>query len=55
MKLVKIPKGNIAVQLFTDEIKILPMGLIEGRTLARIWPFNRYTSRLLNMPSTSDN
>ena len=33
---LQIPKGNIGVQLFTDEIKIIPMGLIEGRTLARV-------------------
>jgi hypothetical protein len=54
VKLVKIPKGSIAINLLTPdnhhEIKILPMGLIEGRTLARIWPLKRYTSRLLNMP-----
>ncbi|CAM4752026.1 unnamed protein product [Rotaria magnacalcarata] len=39
IKFVQIPKGSIAIELLTNdnhqEIKILPIGLIEGRTLAR--------------------
>lgn len=58
VKFVRIPKGSIAIELLTNnseqEIKIIPIGLIEGRTLARIWPLKRYNSQLLNLPSTSD-
>jgi len=58
IKLVKIPKGSVAINLLTtdnsQEIKILPIGLIEGRILARIWPLKRYTNHLLNMSRSSD-
>ncbi|CAF1503143.1 unnamed protein product [Rotaria sordida] len=57
-KLIQIPKGSIAINRLTNdnhqEIKILPIGLIEGRTLARIWPLKRSTLHLLNMPTTLD-
>ncbi|CAF1514907.1 unnamed protein product [Adineta ricciae] len=61
VKLVRIPKGSVAISLLTnnnndkhEEIKIVPMGLIEGKTLARIWPPKRFNSRLRIMPSTPD-
>ncbi|UJR28643.1 hypothetical protein I4U23_009875 [Adineta vaga] len=58
VKLVKIPKGSVAISLLTnndlEEIKIIPLGLIEGRTLARIWPPKRFISHLLNKSSKTD-
>ncbi|CAF4739316.1 unnamed protein product [Rotaria sp. Silwood1] len=59
-KFIQIPKGSIAIKRLTNdnnhqEIIILPIGLIQGRTLARIWPLKRSTLHLLNMPTTLDN